>query len=49
MLFSVAMAAAFFDLKPNTFKKKEQYLFDASGDPIEINRTAGGNRRYSLN
>jgi hypothetical protein len=49
LLFTVSMAAAFFDVSANNFKAKEKYLFDYSGNPIEIHRTAGGDRRYSLN
>jgi len=44
LLFSQGMAAAFFDLTAQALRKKEQYLGD-----IEIQRTPGGERRYSLN
>lgn len=49
LMFSQGMAAAFFDLTPQSLRKKEKYLFDAMGKPLEIGRTAGGDRRYSLN
>lgn len=49
LLFTVGMAAAFFDLTPHALRVKEKYLFDANGDPIVISRTPGGDRRYSLN
>jgi len=48
-LFTVAMAAAFFDLSSQSLRQKEQYLFDSFGEPIVISRTPGGDRRYSLN
>jgi uncharacterized Ntn-hydrolase superfamily protein len=48
-IFSVAMAAAFFDLKAQAFRKKEQYLFDTSGNPLVPQKTPGGYRCYSLN
>ena len=49
LLFSVSMAAAFFDIGPHGLRKKEKYLFDADGAKLEIARTIGGDRRYSLN
>jgi uncharacterized Ntn-hydrolase superfamily protein len=49
LLFSVSMAAAFFDLSAAALRKKEKYLFDSMGNPIEIAKTPGGDRRYSLN
>jgi len=49
LLFTTAMAACFFDTSSENFKAKEKYFIDASGNPIEISRTAGGDRRYSLN
>ena len=49
LLFTQSMASAFFDLTPAALKFKEPFLFDSMGKPIEITRTAGGDRRYSLN
>ena len=49
LLFTQGMAAAFFDLLPAAFRAKEQFLYDSLGNQIEINRTPGGKRRYSLN
>lgn len=45
------MAAAFFDLTSQSLKFKEArgYFIDHEGNPIEIYRTPGGERRYSLN
>jgi hypothetical protein len=44
LLFTVAMAASFFDLTADSLRKKEKYLCD-----MEITRTTGNQRRYSLN
>lgn len=48
-MFSQAMAAAFFDVSPQSLRDKEKYLFDKNGNPIEIYRTEGAHRKYSLN
>lgn len=48
-LFSVGMAAAFFDITAHALRMKEKHLFDVDGNKIEISRTPGGDRRYSLN
>ena len=48
-IYTQTMAAAFFDLTPRAFKKKEKYFIDSMGNPIEIARTPGGYRHYSLN
>jgi uncharacterized Ntn-hydrolase superfamily protein len=44
------MASAFFDLDTQAFRKKEAlgYFLEADGTPINIRRTEGGERRYSL-
>jgi hypothetical protein len=49
--FSQSMAAAFFDLTAQGLKVKERegYFIDGQGNPIEIAKTVGGERRYSLN
>ena len=49
-VFTIGMAAAFFDLKTQAFRKKEElgYLVEKDGSPIKIHRTKGGERRYSL-
>jgi len=49
LLFTVAMAASFFDISAQSLRKKEKYLYDSSGKLIEISKTPGGDRRYSLN
>ena len=49
LLFTVAMAAAFFDLTSSMLRHREQYLFDKDGNQLAINRTVGKQRRYSLN
>lgn len=49
LMFTSAMAAAFFDLSAQSLRKKEKYLFDASGEPLEIHKGPGGYRCYSLN
>jgi len=49
LLFTQAMAAAFFDMTANALRKKEKYLFDNMGNPIVAARTEGNRRRYSLN
>jgi hypothetical protein len=46
--FTVAMAAAFFDLNASAFRKKEKFLYDKKGEKIEIGRN-GTHRSYSLN
>jgi len=43
------MAAAFFDMSGQSLRKKEKYLFDSFGQPLEIPRGPGGYRSYSLN
>jgi len=50
-VFSLAMAAAFFDLTPQTFRRKERVgqFVDRQGNAIEIRRSPGGERRFSLN
>ena len=50
-VFSQGMAAAFFDLTPEAFRQKEVmgYFTDAGGNPLEIRRSPGGLRRFSLN
>ena len=48
-MFSLSMAAAFFDMTPRMLRWREQYLFDKSGERIEIKRSEGNKRRYSLN
>ena len=50
-VFSQGMAAAFFDLTPEAFRQKEVlgYFTDAEGNPLEIRRSPGGLRRFSLN
>jgi uncharacterized Ntn-hydrolase superfamily protein len=49
--FTQSMAAAFFDLESQALKAKERsgYFVDAQGNPLEIHKTPGGERRYSLN
>ena len=49
-VFTVAMAAAFFDLTADSFRRKEKlgYYIDSKGDPLVARRTPGGDRRYSL-
>jgi len=49
--FSQSMAAAFFDLTGQGLKAKERagYFVDARGNPIEIAKSPGGERQYSLN
>lgn len=49
--FTQAMAAAFFDLTSQALKAKERegYFIDARGNQLEIHKTVGGERRYSLN
>ena len=49
LLFTTAMAAAFFDVTAKAFRQKEQYFIDHDGNPIETLRSSGGQRRYSLN
>ena len=49
LLFTQGMAASFFDLTPAALRFKEEFLYDSLGNQIEINRTPGGKRRYSLN
>jgi len=49
LLFTTGMAAAFFDITSHALRMKEKYLFDLNGNKIEISRTTGGDRRYSLN
>ena len=49
LLFSVSMAASFFDINAQSLRKKEKYLYDIDGQKIEPSRTPGGDRRYSLN
>mgnify|MGYP003352811291 CR=1 FL=1 len=49
LIFTQEMAASFFDVTSQTFRKKEKYFLDHNGQPIEIHRTPGGYRRYSLN
>ena len=50
-VFTLGMASAFFDLKPESFRRKEGlgYFLEFDGSPIIIRRTPGGERRYSLN
>ena len=50
-VFTLGMAAAFFDLQPQAFRKKETsgYFTERDGTPLTIRRTTGGERRYSLN
>lgn len=50
-MFTQGMAAAFFDLTPEAFRQKELlgYFVDAQGNPLEIRRSPGGSRRFSLN
>jgi len=50
-VFTLGMAAAFFDLTPQAFRKKEElgYWVERDGSPITIIRTPGGDRRFSLN
>ena len=43
------MAAAFFDLSAQSLRKKEKYLINKDGSPLEIHRTPGNYRKYSLN
>jgi len=50
-VFTIGMAAAFFDLTPEAFRRKEVlgYLTDANGEPLVIRRSAGGGlRKFSL-
>lgn len=49
-VFTIGMAAAFFDLESQAFRKKEAngYFLETDGTPIKIRRTEGGERRYSL-
>ena len=49
LLFTTGMAASFFDITAHALRMKESYLFNADGTKIEISRTDGGDRRYSLN
>ena len=49
LIFTTEMAAAFFDVTSQNFRKKEQYFLDANGNPLQIHKTPGGYRRYSLN
>lgn len=48
-LFTTGMAACFFDISSQSLIHKEKYFFDSMGEPFVINRTPGGDRRYSLN
>jgi len=50
-VFTLGMAAAFFDLQPQAFRRKENLgqFIDREGNPLTIRRTSGGDRRYSLN
>ena len=49
-VFTVSMAAAFFDLSSSAFRQKELlgYWLEYDGSPIIIKRTNGGDRRFSL-
>ena len=49
-VFTVSMAAAFFDLSATAFRQKEVlgYWVEKDGTPIYIRRTSGGDRRFSL-
>jgi hypothetical protein len=49
--FTQAMAAAFFDLTAQGLRAKERqgYFIDGKGSPLELTKTVGGERRYSLN
>ena len=49
-VFTLGMAAAFFDLTPESFRRKEflGYFLEYDGTPINIHRTPGGERRFSL-
>jgi len=49
--FTQGMAAAFFDLNAQALRAKERsgYFTDAQGNNLEIYRTPGGERKYSLN
>ena len=49
-VFTLSMAAAFFDLSPLAFRQKETlgYWVESNGEPINIRRTPGGDRRFSL-
>lgn len=50
-VFTQGMAAAFFDLTPEAFRRKEEsgYFIDGTGNPLVIRRSPGGLRRFSLN
>jgi hypothetical protein len=48
-MFTVAMAAAFFDMSSRSLRSKEPFLFDKDGNKIVPQRTVGQQRRYSLN
>lgn len=50
-VFGLSTAAAFFDLSPQSFRRKEWlgYFLEYDGTPITIRRTPGGERRFSLN
>jgi len=47
--YTQGMAAAFFDVSAHAFRQKEPYFIGYNGEPLEITRTSGGRRRYSLN
>jgi hypothetical protein len=49
--FTAGMAAAFFDLTPQSFLMKERlgYWQNFDGTPLVVSRTKGGDRRFSLN
>jgi len=44
-MYTQGMAAAFFDLRPEAFRRKERHF----SKDVEVQRTAAGTRRYSLN
>jgi hypothetical protein len=48
-IFSLGMAAAFFDISAQLLRKKEKYFLDKDGSPLQFQRTPAGTRRYSLN
>lgn len=49
-LFAVGMASLFFDRSPWAFRalESEGYFEDLQKRPLEIHRTPGGDRRFSL-